>query len=556
MRITKVKFKLLAITTLIAATAVAASAQIPYRVADRQVRDLINRIQNETTTFRMDAQRDIDRSFWNGTGREDSMSRMLDNFTSSTTQLNNNFTGRRSSSSDVQDVLNRANGIDRLMRNNAFTPRVQTEWTAVRSDLGTLAGYYSVTWNWNSTGVVVAPTSGGWANNRYTANDRDMRTLVNRLRFRSTAFKTSFNTWSGRRPFGNRPDTTVVQAVADLDTALNTYSSSYNNSTGRDLDTILRSASTIDAYIRANNNLNYDVSSKWGLIRGDINALTGYYGMTNWDWRAPMWDTTGVQPYPVDPYPGRGRGMGFDDSITGTYRLNTSRSDVVSDVIDRSLGTTYDANGRQNQHQWLERRLMSPDMIIVEKRGNQIQMASSNAPQVSLTADGSRQTETLPNGRTMTTSVSVTGRELTVNYEGDRSNDFYVSFTPAGRGLQVARRIHLQNSDQTVTVNSFYDKTDDVARWDSITYTNNTAGNYGNNNNNNGYHGNYPRDVWNIPNSTQLVATLDSPLSTRSVRDGDQFQMTVTSPGPYNGAMIRGTAYGNRSGAVSGRANM
>jgi hypothetical protein len=156
----------------------------------------------------------------------------------------------------------------------------------------------------------------------------------------------------------------------------------------------------------------------------------------------------------------------------------------------------------------------------------------------------------------MNTNVSVTGRELTVNYQGDRANDFYVSFTPAGRGLQVSRRIHLQDSDQTVTVNSFYDKTDDVARFDSITYTNNnTAGNYGNNNNN-GYYGNYPRDVWDIPNNTSLVARLDTPLSTRTLRDGDQFQMTVTSPGPYNGALIRGTAYGNRSGAVSGRASL
>ena len=165
---------------------------------------------------------------------------------------------------------------------------------------------------------------------------------------------------------------------------------------------------------------------------------------------------------------------------------------------------------------------MSPDMIVVEKHGNQLQIASSNAPHVTLNVDGTRQTETLPNGRTMTTSVAVTGRELTVNYEGDRSNDFYVSFTPAGRGLQVTRRIYLQNSNQTVTVNSFYDKTDDVARWDSITYTNNnTAGHPTNNNGYPGYYGNYSRDVWDMPNNTQLVATLDTPLSTRTLRDGD-----------------------------------
>jgi hypothetical protein len=357
-------------------------------------------------------------------------------------------------------VLNRAMAVDRLMRNNTFSTRVQTEWTQIRTDLDTLAGYYNVTSNWNGTGVVVTPTAGmggGWATNRYTATDRDMRTLINRLRYRSSSFRTTFNRWSGRRGFWGDSGTNndVVQAVGDLNTALNAYSSSYNNSTARDLDTILRSAATIDAFVRSSNNLNYNVSSQWGLIRSDINTLTGYYGMTNWDWRAPVWDNTAGYGDRDRGYGGGyGRGGGFDAMITGTYRLNASRSDNVNEVIDRNLGTTYDANGRLQQHQWLERRMMSPEMIVVEKHGNQVQFASSNAPQVTITADGSKQTETLPNGRTMTTSVSVTGRELTVNYEGDRANDFYVSFTPAGRGLQVSRRIYLQNSNKTVTVNS------------------------------------------------------------------------------------------------------
>ena len=561
-------FKLLASLALIVAAAVAASAQVtPYRVADRQVRDLINRIETESNTFRADAQTDIDRRFWNTTSRDNSMQGLLDGFETAADTLRTNFTDRRSSASDVQAVLNRAMRIDQLMRNNTFTPRVQNEWSGIRSDLDTLAGYYNVTSNWNGTGVVVTPTPGvgGWGTNRYTATDAQMRTLVNRLRYRSTAFRTSFNRWSGRRGFWSNgtANTEVIQAVSDLDTALNAYSSAYSGTTGRDLDTILRSAATIDAFVRSSNNLNYDVSSKWGLIRSDVNTLTGYYGMTNWDWRAPVWDNTAGYPGDRDRDRngdrgnyggGYNRGGGFDAMISGTYRLNASRSDNVGDVIDRSLGTSYDANGRQNQHQWLERRLASPDMIVVEKRGNQIQLASSSAPQVTLNADGTRQTETLPNGRTMTTSVTASGRELTVNYEGDRANDFYVSFTPAGRGLQVSRRIHLQNSDQTVTVNSFYDKTDDVARWDAITYPNNNT--VGNPPNNNGYYGNYSRDVWNIPNSTQIIATLDTPLSTRTVRNGDAFQMTVTSPGEYRGAIIHGTAYGDQSGTVSGRATM
>ncbi|HTH52099.1 MAG TPA: hypothetical protein VL501_09210, partial [Pyrinomonadaceae bacterium] len=230
------------------------------------------------------------------------------------------------------------------------------------------------------------------------------------------------------------------------------------------------------------------------------------------------------------------------------------RSDNVTDVINRTMGTSYDATVRDRQRRMLERRLMSPEMIVVEKEGNDLEIASSNAPRFQMEANGTAHTETV-NGRTMTTSVNITGREMTINYEGDRMSDYYVSFTPAGRGLTVSRRVYLENGNQQVTVNSFYDKIDDVARWDSITYTNNNTATTGNGNWN-GYYGSYANDVWVVPNNTSLVARLDTALSTRTIRDGDQFQMTVVSPGEYSGAIIHGTAYGNRSGAVSGRANM
>ena len=98
-------------------------------------------------------------------------------------------------------------------------------------------------------------------------------------------------------------DSNIVEAVANLSTASSAYSSNYNNTTARDLDTLLRSAATIDAFVKSSNNLNYDVSSKWGLIRSNINTLTGYYGMTNWDWRAPVWDNTAGYPVDTDRNP-------------------------------------------------------------------------------------------------------------------------------------------------------------------------------------------------------------------------------------------------------------
>jgi hypothetical protein len=562
MKTLSIQTKLLTVLLAVVASTVGVSAQRVYNASDRDVRALFTRVESRTNTFKAEAERSLDRSVWNGTNREDSMNQVISNFETATDRLTTNFNSRRSTAADVQDVLNQAVLVDRLVRNNRLSSTATSTWSLIRSDLDTLAGYYSVRSDWNSgwnnnTGGVPVVTGGGsgWGNNRYTANDRDMRTLVNRLRFRSTSFKQSFDRWNSRRGTysGNTNNSTEIAAtVADLDAALNAYGSAYSGTTGRDLDAILRPAAAIDAYMKANR-LNTDLTSRWNLMRTDINTLTGYYGMTNWDWQTPRWDNDnrgGGGWNNGGDRGGNGRGRGFDAMITGTYRLNTSRSDVVSDVIDRTLGTSYDATQRDRQHRFLERRLASPDTIVIEKRGNDITMASSNAPQVTLSADGTKRTETSPNGRTVTTSVTSAGRDITINYEGDRANDFYVSFTPAGQGLTVVRRVYLEGQNQQVTVTSFYDKTDEAARWDSITYTNNGTGGYNGGVTSNG------NGTFVIPNNTSLIATLDTPLSTRNVRDGDAFQMTVNSPGQYAGAIIRGRSYGTGSGSVTGRANM
>jgi hypothetical protein len=43
-----------------------------------------------------------------------------------------------------------------------------------------------------------------------------------------------------------------------------------------------------------------------------------------------------------------------------------------------------------------------------------------------------------------------------------------------------------------------------------------------------------------VPDGTRLIATLDTPLSTRTSRGGDRFTMTVRSPSQFEGARIDG----------------
>jgi hypothetical protein len=116
--------------------------------------------------------------------------------------------------------------------------------------------------------------------------------------------------------------------------------------------------------------------------------------------------------------------------------------------------------------------------------------------------------------------------------------------------MRVTRSITDEGLKQKVVANSVYDKTSDVARFDSYR----------------GGRNNYPSSGVSsgtsrvnvvVPEGTQMVAVLNDNLSTKQANEGDRFTLTVRSPAQYEGARIEGhLARVNRSGQVTGRAEM
>jgi hypothetical protein len=524
----KVSFKNIIFFTLIAlAVTFSTTAQAQnraYRASDREVKSVLDRIENRTNDFKNEIDRSLDRSSIDGTRQEDSINQIVANFENATDTLKNNFSSRTSSSNDVQDVLNRAAFLNSFMRKYRMSQNSQNLWSQIRTDLNTLAGYYQVASTWNDN--VTTPGYQG----RYTVNDAQMGTLLDRLKQRNTVFRQSYIRWNNRYR-NNQNNANVSQSITEFQNALINLRNSVNNRNNGDVNSVLRPASSINNFI-GSNVTNNDVMNKWVLVRNDLNTLASYYRVS-WNWNNSN-DNNG---YPASQY------GTFDSRLTGTYRLNTAQSDNVADAVDRALSSNGDTDPRDRSRRSLERRLTSPATLTLEKRGQQVTMSSANAQSVSLVADGLTQTETTQNGRTVSTSVTATNRDLTINYEGDRMNDYYVQFTPVNNGqLKVTRRVYLENQNTTVTVASIYDKTSQTPQWNTAVYPVNTGGGQTNG--------------FLIPNNTALIATLDSPLSTTNAKDGDRFSMTVNSPSQYYGAVIEGTVYGQRSGVVSGRANM
>ncbi len=504
------------ITSVIAFGTVAQAQQRVYQVSDRQVQTVLDRIDSRTDTFT----REIERSYETPSSyREDSINTLIANFKSATDNLRNNFASRRSTLNDVQVVLDRAGYVNAFVQNNRISQTGTMQWNQIRADLDTLAGYYRVQSNWTETKTYPGEQT------RYYVTDAQLRTLLNRLAQRNTSFRVSYNTWARRNQ--NQQSGNISQEVADFERAIANFRQRFNNQNSPDADVyqLLRPSASINSFL-ASNRTNATVNNRWNLVRNDLNTLASYYRVS-WNWDAPV-------------YPGTQTGN-FDSRLTGNYRLNSTQSDNVQASIDRAIqNVRYNANQRERARTNLERRLRSPETLSFDVRGQQVTMSASNAAPVMLTTDGVRRTEMSPNGRTVTTTVASNDREMTISYEGDRVNDYYISFMPMDNGqLRVTRRIYLDQQNQTVTVTSIYDKIDQRPTW-------NTAG--------------YPRNdqtgVFVVPNNTRMTARLDTPLSTKTARDRDRFSMTVTSPSQFAGALIEGTVIGERSGVVSGRATM
>src|SRR3712207_1566237 len=162
----------------------------PYRMNDRQVDELIRRVETSTDRFRTTLANALDRSAYDGTRREDNINSFVQGFETATDQLRERFNRRVSVAGDVENVLRQAADINGFMLRNRLTQRAQSDWTLVRNDLNALAQAYGVAWQWNQTGGVVPPVGSGTPSR---LNDRQVATIIGRIETRTDSFRASLD---------------------------------------------------------------------------------------------------------------------------------------------------------------------------------------------------------------------------------------------------------------------------------------------------------------------------------------------------------------------------
>ncbi len=154
-------------------------------------------------------------------------------------------------------------------------------------------------------------------------------------------------------------------------------------------------------------------------------------------------------------------------NLTGTYQLNTSQSDNPSTIADQVTRSLPGRDRPRLRNQVLQ-RLDAPQEFAIERRGQTITMASTNADRVTFEANGQAQVEQAANGRSIRTAASLVGDRLEINSTGDRAFDYQITVEPFnnGRSLRVTRSVSHVGLNQPVLSRSVYDRVSTDARLD------------------------------------------------------------------------------------------
>ncbi len=395
-------------------------------------------------------------------------------------------------------------------------------------------------------------------------NERNVRDITRSLNSKIDDFKFNLDNELSRNSISRDEETEINNNLRDFETSLDKFEDKFQRrrENAEDVRDVLSAAKSVNDFL-ISKRLAATAEKDWASIRSLLERLASNYQVA-WNWNE------GNQTYPNDNtnsnnYPATRSNSSNNYALTGTYKLNQSRSEDARDIADRAI-RNGNVQNNPNALSDLENKLQSPEQVTIEVRGSSVTLASSNAPQITFTADGRDRTEKLADGRTLRVRSTLRGQELTVaSLGGDTDYTVIFASIEGGKAMRVTRRVTTDYLRQTVFAESIYEKTDSIARFDNNPNYNDD-GNYSSNDspdNRNDSSNNNPAartgrtGDFIVPNGTILTGILEKDIDTKVSQNNDRFELVVQSPNQYRGAIIEGHISGvSRSGKVSGNSQI
>ncbi len=390
-------------------------------------------------------------------------------------------------------------------------------------------------------------------------SERVSRDTVRNLNSKVDDFKFNLDNEFGRNSVSREQETEINDDLQNFEDVLKDFDDKLNRrrENADDVREVLAAAKTINDFL-IGKRIAVATQKDWASIRTLLDRLASNYQVA-WAWN----DTN--QNFPnnnsSNDYPPTRSNSDFNYTLTGTYKLDEARSENTRDIAERAIRSGVQNNSDAQSD--LESKLQAPEQITIDVRGNQVTLASSNAPQITFTADGRDRTENPANGKTLRVRSTLRGQELTVSSLGGET-DYTIIFASIenGKALRVTRRITTDYLRQTIFAESIYQKTDAATAQSETNPNYDDNGNYSSSDRQDN-RTSYPTvgagrtGNFYVPNGTILTGLLEKDIDTQASQNNDRFELVVQSPNEYRGAIIEGYISGvNRSGKVSGRSQI
>jgi hypothetical protein len=499
----------------------------PNRNNTREVGNMLQRLERSSSRFRNSLNLALVQGSVDQMRPQNDVSTFESGFELAIKQFRDQFTRRLAVATDVESILQKASPINSFITQNNLNLRVKNDWTSVRTDLNTLATAYGVSWQWNQLTPMKVD-----ANGSFRLSESELNQLIQRIENGGDRFRVSLTDAFSQRAYDRtRSEGNMNDALRGFKKATDQVRIHFDarQLISDDVKHLLDYAEPLDNFMR-DNPLTDRVKSDWSSLRGDLSVLANAYDV------APSWgNSSSLQT-----------GSKSTNRLTGTFRLDSSRSDNPRDKARRATQNLR-TDERQEVTDQILARLESPEMLMIDRRGTTMTIASSLAPQSTFEADGRERQEQLSNGRWTKVTATLRGEQLIVSSNGYKENDFNVTFdaSESDHSLRVRRQIYSDRLTQPVVVDSVYDRTADVAQWndkDSRPVLGNASA---------------TTSEFIVRDGETLVAILNSDLTTKLSQQGDLFTMTVRDPSQFEGAVIAGAVGSvDQGGRLSGRSGM
>jgi hypothetical protein len=252
------------------------NAQQPYRITDRQVGVILQRLDRSSIRFRNSLNVTLVQVSVDQTQPQNDINTFQPGFERATKQFRDQFTRRLAVASDVENILQQATLINGFMTSNPLNARVQKDWTLVRTDLNSLANSYGVIWQWNPP-IQMKLTS----NRSPRLSDNELNQLIQQIEIGGDRFRSSLtDAFDGTGYDRSRSEGGMNDALRGLKNETDKLRTQFDarKPIGDNVQRVLARTTPIDAFMRENR-LTEQVQTDWSTLRGYLNTLARAYNL-------------------------------------------------------------------------------------------------------------------------------------------------------------------------------------------------------------------------------------------------------------------------------------